>query len=64
MQIKRDRHKKKGLEWFFNELRKATKDIDYNAYNPTSDPFIGGMFFFFPMMQNIKINCLIGIDCL
>jgi|PlaIllAssembly_1097288.scaffolds.fasta_scaffold00001_19 hypothetical protein len=42
--IKRDRHKKKGLEWFFNELRKAAKDVNYNAYNPATDPFIGGMF--------------------
>lgn len=39
--IKRERHKKKGLEWFFNELRKAAKDINYNAYNPAYDPFIG-----------------------
>ena len=42
--ITRDRHQKKGLQWFFNELKKASKDINYNAYNPTSDPFIGGLF--------------------
>ncbi len=44
--VKRDSHKKKGLEWFFNELRKASKDINYNAYNPTTDPLLGGMFSF------------------
>lgn len=43
-EIKRDRHKKKGLEWFFGEIKKAAKDIDYNSFNPVSDPFIGGMF--------------------
>lgn len=42
--ITRDRHHKKGLQWFFNELKKSSKDINYNAYNPTSDPFIGGLF--------------------
>ncbi len=45
-EIKRDRHKKKGIEWFFGEVRKAAKDINYNAFNPMSDPFIGGMFAF------------------
>ena len=41
---KRDVHQKKGLEWFFNELRKASKDVNYKAYNPANDPFVGGLF--------------------
>lgn len=44
--LKRDRHHKKGIEWFFNEIRKASKDINYNSFNPTKDPFIGGLFYF------------------
>jgi len=42
----RDRHQKKGLQWFFGELKKATKDINYNAFNPIKDPFIGGVFMY------------------
>lgn len=42
----RDKHSKKGIQWFFNEIRKAAKDINYNAFNPATDPFIGGMFAF------------------
>lgn len=43
----RDRHGKKGLEWFFGELKKASFDIKYNSFNPVKDPFIGGLFAFF-----------------
>ena len=42
----RNVHQKKGVEWFFNEIRKASKDINYNAFNPVSDPFIGSLFAF------------------
>lgn len=43
---KRDRHEKKGIKWFFDSIRKATKDVNFNAFNPVKDPFIGGMFYF------------------
>lgn len=51
----RDQHRKKGLEWFFSELKKASYDANYNAFNPVKDPFIGGLFAFFydPKLKDV-----------
>lgn len=42
----RTKENKAGISWFFKEIKKAASDFKYNAFNPTRDPFIGGLFFF------------------
>jgi hypothetical protein len=42
----RSKESKKGITWFFNEIRRSAKDFHHNTFNPVNDPFIGGMFFF------------------
>ncbi len=42
----RSKESKAGISWFFKEIKKAATDFKYNAFNPTKDPFIGGLFFF------------------
>jgi hypothetical protein len=44
--LPRSEASKKGLMWFYKELRKAASDFRYNAFNPVKDPFIGGLFCF------------------
>lgn len=38
------RKQKDSLDWFFKEIKKSSSSFSKNAFNPVTDPFIGGLF--------------------